>query len=129
MSDPYHLPYWIDSPPPTLYYLLETFPSYESIIDILSLDESIWENHHHRSSFLSHANLVDSDFFSLINSNIVKNHQTHVLLQDTNSEGNLCNIAQMTPIDISVNPRMVEHVHVGQNFSMEDIEKYRDLFK
>ena len=59
---------------------------------IMSADEPIWEDHHHRSSFLPNANSVDSDFVSLISFDIVENPQTPVFLQDTDSEGNLCSI-------------------------------------
>ena len=62
-SDPYHLPYWLDSPLLTLDYLSQTFPSNESIMEIMSLDEYLWDESHHLSSFLTNANLVDSDFF------------------------------------------------------------------
>ena len=82
-------------------------------MEIMSADEPVWEYHHHRSSFLPNANLVDSNFVSLIKYVIVENTQIPVLLQDTDYEGNLCNIAQTTPINISVNPRTVERVHVG----------------
>ena len=32
----YHLPYWLDSPLPTLDYLLQNFPSDDSIMEIVS---------------------------------------------------------------------------------------------
>ena len=72
-SDPYHLPYWLDPLLPTLDYLLHNFPSDEYIMDIMSPDEYLWEYHHHRSSFLPHANSVDSNFVSLIIFGIVEN--------------------------------------------------------
>ena len=51
-SDPYHFSYWLEPSLPTIDYLTENFPSDESIIEIMSMDESIWEDHHHRSMFL-----------------------------------------------------------------------------
>ena len=90
--DPDHLPYYLEPSLPTLDYLSQNFPSKESIMEIMSVDEPVWEDHHHRSSFLLNANLVNSDFVSLISTNIIKNIQTHVLLQDTDSKGNLYNI-------------------------------------
>ena len=36
--DAYRLPYWLDSPPSTIDYLLQTFPSDESIMEIMSSD-------------------------------------------------------------------------------------------
>ena len=51
-SDPYHLPYWLEPSLPILDYLSDTFPSNESIMEIMNTNESIWEDHHHRSMFL-----------------------------------------------------------------------------
>ena len=66
---------------------------------------------------------------SLISFDIVEHLQTTMLLQDVDSEGNLCNITQIVTIDISVNPGIVEHVHVGQNYFTIEIEEYQALFK
>ena len=38
-SDQYHLPYWLDSTPIFLDYLSHTFPSDESIMEVISLEE------------------------------------------------------------------------------------------
>ena len=35
----------------------------------------------------------------------------------------------MIPINISVNPGVVEHVHIGKNHSAMEIEEYQDIFK
>ena len=51
------------------------------------------------------------------------------MLQDTDSEGNLCNITQMNLIDISAKPDTIKHVHVGQNYSADEFEAYKALFK
>ena len=45
-SNPYHLPYLLEPSLPTLYYLTQNFPSDESIMEIMSTDESVWEDHH-----------------------------------------------------------------------------------
>ena len=57
-----------------------------------------------------------------------KNH-FHILLQDTDSKGNLCNITQTNLIDISAKPDVIEHVHVGKNYSADESEAYKELFK
>ena len=82
-------------------------------MEIMILDKPVWEDHHHRSSFLPNSSSVDFDFVSLISIDIFNNPQMLVLLQGTDFEGNLCNITQETPIDIPVKPGIVEHVHVG----------------
>ena len=79
-SNPYHLPYWLEPSRPTLDYLSQAFPYDESIMDIMSTNESIWEDHHHRSSFLPNTSLVDHDFASLLTTDIVKTPQTPILL-------------------------------------------------
>ena len=98
-------------------------------MEIMSTDEPVWEDHHHRSSFLPNAILVDFDLVSLISTDIVNDPQMHVLFQNTDSEGNICNITKTTPIEISFKPATVEHVHVGQKCSTKETESYRALFK
>ena len=43
-SDPYHLPYWLEPSLPVLDYLSETFPSDESIMEIMNMDDC-WDAH------------------------------------------------------------------------------------
>ena len=95
----------------------------------MSGSEPIWEYHHHWSSFLPNANSVSFDLESLISTDIVTHPQMPVLLQYTNFEGNVWNITKRNLIDISVKPRTTKHVHVGQNWSMEETENFRALFK
>ena len=128
-SDPYHLLYWLEPSLPIPDYLSETFPSNDSIIEIMNMDEPIWEDHHHRSMFLPNTSSGSHDFTSLFPTDIVNVLQSPILLQDTNSEGNLCNITQMNPIDISAKPDVIEHIHVGQNCSKYESEAYKALFK
>ena len=128
-SDPYHLPYWLEPSLPTLDYLSQTFPSDESMIEIINTSTSVWEDHHHRSSFLPNTSSADNDFVPLLGTNIVDNPQTPVLFQDSESKGNLCNITKMVPINISVKSRTIEHVHIGKNCSIDETEEYKELFK
>ena len=123
------MPYWLEPSLPTLDYLSQNFPSNESIIEIMNTSTSVWEDHHHRSSFLPNTSLADNDFASLLGTDIVDDPQTPVLLQDSESEGNLCNITKTVPIDISVKSRTIEHVHIGKNYSINEIEEYKALFK
>ena len=82
-------------------------------MDIMNTNEPIWEDLHHRSLFLPNTNLTDHDFASLFSTDIVKEPHSPILLQDIDSEGNLCNITQTNLIDISAKPGTIEHVHVG----------------
>ena len=98
-------------------------------MEIMNTDDPIWEDHHHRSMFLPNTSLVNHDFSSLFSTDIVKEPQNPILLQDIDFEANLCNITQMNPIDISAKPGTIEHVHVRKNCSTEESEAYRALFK
>ena len=128
-SDLYHLLYCLEPSLLVLNYLSETFPSDESIIEIMNMDEPIWEDHHHRSMFLPNTSSVSHDFASLFPTDIVKVPQSPILLQDTDSEGILCNITQTSPIDILAKLDTIEHVHVGQNCSIDESEAYKEIFK
>ena len=83
-------------------------------MEIMSKNEPISEDHHLRSLFLTNTSLVDHDFASIFTTDIVKTPQNPILLQNRDSEGNLCNITQTNPIDISAKPGTLEHVHVWQ---------------
>ena len=78
-SDPYHLPYWLEPSLPILDYLSETFPFNESIMEIMNMNESIWEDHYHRSLFLPNTNSVNHDFASLFSTDIVNTPKNPIL--------------------------------------------------
>ena len=128
-SNPYHLPYCLEPSLPILDYLSNTFPFDDSIMEIMNTNEPIWEDHHHRSSFLPNTSSVDHDFASLFSIDIVNAPQSPILFQDTDSDGNLCNITQTNLIDISAKLGTIKHVHVGQNYSTDESEAYKVLFK
>ena len=44
-------------------------------------------------------------------------------------EGNMENIYVTIPINISANPNVVKNVHIGANYSLEEIAIYIALFK
>ena len=45
------------------------------------------------------------------------------------AEGNMANISTTIPINISVNPDVVENIYIGANCSPEEIVIYTALFK
>ena len=79
--------------------------------------------------FLPNTSLVNHDFASFFPTDIVNVPQSPILLQHTNSEGNLCNITQTNPIDIASKPDVIEHVHVGKNCFVDESKAYKALFK
>jgi hypothetical protein len=50
--DPYSLPSWLEYNSCCSNYFLQAFPTDESIMEILSIEELPWKYNHHRLSFL-----------------------------------------------------------------------------
>ena len=81
--------------------LNDTFPTDKSIVEVMYLEETLWDDGHHHSSFLpipcdisacprSHASFVPNDPF-----------QNPILIHEVLSEGNMGNITPTIPINIS----------------------------
>jgi len=52
-----------------------------------------------------------------------------IMTHEVWSEGNLGNITQVMPIDISIKPNIFEHVHIGVTCSPDEIKTYNHLFQ
>jgi hypothetical protein len=100
-SDPFSLPSWVGYPPPSFDYLSNTFPSDESIMEIVSLEELLWKDHHHRSSFLPDLATVEENIKSIVPPKDVDMSQSPILTHHVLSKGNLGNITLTIFIDIS----------------------------
>jgi len=126
--DTYSQSLWLgalESPNP----LAETFLSDESIMDVMSLEEPPWNDAHHRSSFFPSPMVMftcleefSSQFPSLPLPTLIMTHEVW-------SKGKLGNITQMMPIDISINPGVVENVHIRVTCSLDEIKLYTRLFQ
>ena len=119
---------WIDSSD-SYYPLNETFLSDESIVETMSLEETPWNDIHHRSSFL----------LSLVVAQLCLKHLAPHVPRDSLpklmssheifSEGNMGSITETMPIDIFVKPRIVENIHIGLTCSLEEVKLYTILFQ
>jgi hypothetical protein len=56
-------------------------------------------------------------------------HINPLAMHTVYAKGNMETITEMIPIDISRIPRVVENVFVGVDYSLEDIQIYKYLFK
>ena len=50
-------------------------------------------------------------------------------MEGVDYEENLWNITKTIPLGISMKQGVVEHIHIGQNYSTKKIEEYRALVK
>ena len=114
-----------ESPDP----LAKNFLSDESIMEVMSLEEVPWNDTHHRSSFFPGPTVMyacleefSSQFPSLP-------PQTQIMTHEVWLEGNMGNITQTMPIDISVKPGVVENVYIRVTCSPEEIKIYTRLFQ
>jgi hypothetical protein len=128
-SNTYLFPSWLDSLSSTFYYILQIFPSDESIMEMLSIEEAPWDDNHHRSSFLLSLDEIDKDIDCIFPDSVVDSLQSPILTHDTTSEGNLGNISSTITIDISIKEGIVENVHLDANCSPKEVENYTSLFK
>ena len=126
---PYSLPSWLSSPPPSFDYVSNTFPSDESIIEVMSLDYLPWKDHHHQSSFLPDLAIVENNITSLVHLEIVDMSKSPILTDDVLSEENLGNITLTMFINILENLGVMENIILGQSCSLNEIKAYMALFK
>ena len=93
------------------------------------LNEMLWKDHHHRSSFLPDYHMVEDNFETMVSFDIVTTPQSSVLIYNVDSEDNSSNITKTIPVDISVKPGVVENIHLGQNCYASELRSYMTLFK
>lgn len=98
-----------DSPDP----LNKTFPINGSIIEVMSLDETPWNNLHHHSSFLPSLNEIPSYLEAPVSHYPTPPLQTPIMVHDVLLEGNMGNITTTMPLYISIKPGIVENIHIG----------------
>jgi hypothetical protein len=91
--------------------------------------EKPWDNIHHRSYFLPELSRIEVGEFTLT---MTRDRSCPINPLDTHevyAEGNMETIVETIPINISRAPGIVENVFVGPDYSLEEIQIYRDLFK
>lgn len=109
-----------DSPDP----LNDAFLIDESIVEVMSLDETPWNILHHCSSFLPNLGEMPSYLEVFVSHCPTHPLQTPVLVHEVLSEGNMGNITATMPLDISIKPGIVENIHFGVSYSLDEIRVY-----
>jgi hypothetical protein len=103
------------------------FPTDEMIMSIM--EDTPWDDgHHHSILFLEQQTLEN---YQRISTPLTVVVITTIpgSTRDVFVEGNLSNISPTIPIDISMNPRIVENIHIGASCSPTEIVTYTSLFK
>jgi hypothetical protein len=127
--DAYSVPSWLDSLSSVVDYISQIFPSDESIMEMLIIDDLPWDDNHHRSSFLLPLEEIPQDIRFIFPPDVTDAPQSPILTQETLSEGNMGNISTTIIIDISIKEGVMENINLGANCTPEEVVSYTALFK
>ena len=105
------------------------FPSDEAILEAMCRRDKICEDLHHRSYFLQELSKIENQEFHMRLADDADTPINPLPREGMFAEGNMENIFITIPINISVNPNIVENVYIGANYSSEEIAIYTTLFK
>ena len=124
-----YLPAWEDNSLHSTDCLDMVLPSDEAILEAMCGQDKICEDLHHRSHFLPELSGIENKEFHMRLVDDVDMHINPLSREGMFSKGNMANISATIPINISVNPDIVENIHIGTNCSPEEIVIYTALFK
>jgi hypothetical protein len=88
------------------------FPTDEVIMSVMSVEDTPWNDGHHRSILFLEQRTIEG-YQRLSTPSIIV--IIYTILESTNDmfyERNLSNISPTIPLEISINPRVVENVHI-----------------
>jgi hypothetical protein len=91
------------------------------IMTVMSMEDTPWDNGHHRSILFLELETIESYQRILNSSTIVTTPLVPEPTHDVLYEGNLGNISPTVPLDILIKPRIVENVHIGASCSPDEI--------
>jgi hypothetical protein len=111
---------------PDMFHVI--FPTDEMIMSVMSMEDTPGDDGHHLSILFLEHHAIESYQRILIMSTIVISsvpESTHDVLY----KGNLSNISPTIPLDISINPGVVENVHIRTSCSTNEVHTYKSLFQ
>jgi hypothetical protein len=105
------------------------FPIDEIIMYVMSMEDTPWDDGHHRSILFLEQRTIKGYQRLLTPSTVVIISTVLESKHDTFYEGNLSNISPTNPLDISIKPGVVENVHIRASCSHDEVVTYKSLFK
>jgi hypothetical protein len=106
-----------------------TFPTDEMIMSVMSMEDTLWDDGHHRSILFLEQHTLESYQRISTPSTVVVIASVPDSTHDVLYEGNLSNISPTIPLDISIKPGVIENVHIGSSCSTEEVVTYKSLFQ
>jgi len=105
------------------------FPTDDMIMSVMSMEDTPWDDGHHRSILFLEQHTIESYQRISTPSTIVVISIVPESTHDMFYEGNLSNISPTIPLDISIKPGVVENVHIGASCSNDKVVTYKSLFQ
>jgi hypothetical protein len=105
------------------------FPTDEMIMSVMSMEDTPWDDGHHRSILFLEQHTIESYQWISTPSTVVVISTIPESTHDMFYEGNLSNISPTIPLDISIKPGVVENVHIGASCSHDEVVTYKSLFQ
>jgi hypothetical protein len=110
---------WVFTPPPDSHDFLDIeLPLYEAIMEVM---DSVDEPRHdmlHYAYFLLDLERLEDDIKILASTDNFERYQPPIMTHDVFPKGNLADILKTIPIDILVNPIVMEHIMIGAYYSL-----------
>jgi hypothetical protein len=113
--------------PPDPFHVI--FPMDEMIMSVMSMEETPWDDGHHRSILFPEQHTIEGYQWILTSSTVFVISIVPKSTHDLFYEGNLSNISPTLPLDISIKPGIVENVHIGASCSHDEVVTYKSLFQ
>ena len=120
-----YLPAWAENSLHSADCLDMVLPSDEAMCG----RDKICEDLHHRSYFLPELSRIENQEFHMRLSDDVDTPINPLPKEGMFVEGNMENMSATIPINISMNPDVMENIYIGANCSPEEIAIYTALFK
>jgi hypothetical protein len=119
----------IQSENPSPRSLLDTSPdpfhvvfhTNEIIMTVMSMEDTPWDDGHHRSIIFLEPKTIESYQWILNLYTVINIPPISKPIRDVLYEGNLGNISPTIPLDILIKPRIMENVHIGASCSSDEI--------
>jgi hypothetical protein len=105
------------------------FPMDEMIMSVMSMEDTPWDDGHHRSILFLEQHTIEGYQWISTPSTVVIISTIPESTHDLFYEGNLSNISPTLPLDISIKPGIVENVHIGASCSHDEVVTYKSLFQ
>jgi hypothetical protein len=91
--------------------------------------ERTWEDMNHTLYFLPYISHMENGKSKLAMSRSVDGMVNPLARHGVYAKGNMENISETIPINISITPRVVKNFYIGVYFSQDEVCEYTKLFK